>query len=400
MRQIDGQEDAGMEFGGRPIAIFGAGIYGMRALQEFGEENVECFIDNSMAKQGTYVKGKPVKSIQEIMSIVDSYRIIIATNCSSSIEKQLQELGITDYEIFEDKVIHGYYETNELVVNPYESVKEALSEDEWSRSEKLQYMRKAVYDTVETFQDKQVLFDHIEVETINRCNGNCSFCPVNKNDDPREKAVMTSELFEKIVNQLAEIDYRGRFTTFSNNEPLLDDRIIEFNQYARKKLPDARMHLFTNGTLLTVDKFVALADILDELIIDNYHQDLKLIKPCREIEEYCRTHPELKKKVTIVLRKPREILTSRGGTAPNRKQVPDYGNDRCVLPFKQMVVRPDGKVSLCCNDAVGKYTLGDLNKESLLDIWFGAKFQMVRKSLYEGRKEWGGCRYCDTFSLG
>lgn len=119
-----------------------------------------------------------------------------------------------------------------------------------------------------------------------------------------------------------------------------------------------------------------------------------------EISSYCEEHPELKKKVTIVLRKPQEILTSRGGTAPNRKVLLDYGEDRCILPFKQMIVRPDGKVSLCCNDAVGKYTLGDLNKESLLDVWYGPKFTMVRKSLYEGRKEWGNCRLCDSFTMG
>jgi radical SAM protein with 4Fe4S-binding SPASM domain len=211
---------------------------------------------------------------------------------------------------------------------------------------------------------------------------------------------MTREMFENIVAQLEEINYSGRFTTFSNNEPLLDDRIIEFNQYARKHLPNARMHMYTNGTLMTLAKFKALTEVLDELIIDNYQQELKLIKPCQEIQEYCKEHPELTSKVTIVLRKPDEILTSRGGTAPNRKELVEYGKDRCSLPFKQMVVRPTGQVSLCCNDAVGKYTLGDLNKEGLLDIWYGPHFEMVRRCLYEGRENWGNCKYCDTFTVG
>ncbi len=393
------REGRKMELEKKKIALFGAGQYGIRALGQLGRDAVECFIDNSPSKQGSFLEGKPVKSIQELMPQMDSYHIVIATNCSPSIEKQLQALGVTDYEVFEGKTVHGYYETDALIVNPYETTVEALSEEEWSQGEKLQYMRKAVYDAVENLYGSQSLFDHIEVETINRCNGNCSFCPVNSKDDPREKTIMKVELFEKIVNQLAKIGYKGRFTTFSNNEPLLDERIIDFNRYARKKLPDARMHLFTNGTLLTIEKFTALMEVLDELIIDNYHQDLKLIKPCREIEEYCRIHPQLKKKVTIVLRKPKEILTSRGGEAPNRRHVPDYGKDRCALPFRQMVVRPDGKVSLCCNDALGKYTLGDVDKETLLDIWYGPKFQKVRECLYKGRQEWGNCRHCDTFSL-
>ncbi len=388
-----------MNYTNKKVAIFGAGLYGQKALQKLGSDIVECFIDNSPTKQGTTYCGKIIKSLDEIQKDIDNFSIIIASIYATSMEKQLQEYGITDYTIFEDYQ-HGYFETDELIVNPYKTTKEATTEEEWSGSEKLQYTRKAVYDMVETYQKHQTLFDHIEIETINRCNGNCSFCPVSRKKDPRVKAVMTTELFQKIVAQLAKINYSGRFTTFSNNEPLLDDRLIEFNRYAREKLPNARMHLFTNGTLLTIDKFIALINILDELIIDNYQQELKLIKPCQEIEAYCKEHPELCKKVTIVLRKPNEILTSRGGNAPNRKQIPDYSKDRCILPFRQMIVRPDGKVSLCCNDAIGKYTLGDLNQESLLDVWYGPKFQMVRKCLYEGRKNWGDCRHCDTFLTG
>ena len=343
-----------MNYTNKKVAIFGAGLYGQKALQKLGSDIVECFIDNSPTKQGTTYCGKIIKSLDEIQKDIDNFSIIIASIYATSMEKQLQEYGITDYTIFEDYQ-HGYFETDELIVNPYKTTKEATTEEEWSGSEKLQYTRKAVYDMVETYQKHQTLFDHIEIETINRCNGNCSFCPVSRKKDPRVKAVMTAELFQKIVAQLAKINYSGRFTTFSNNEPLLDDRLIEFNRYAREKLPNARMHLFTNGTLLTIDKFIALINILDELIIDNYQQELKLIKPCQEIEAYCKEHPELCKKVTIVLRKPNEILTSRGGNAPNRKQIPDYSKDRCILPFRQMIVRPDGKVSLCCNDAIGNH---------------------------------------------
>ena len=287
----------------KKVAIFGAGLYGRKAFLSLGEDAVECFIDNSPAKQGTTYCGKTVRGLEEIKEETGKLTILIASAYSQSMENQLREQGITDYAIFEDYQ-HGYYETDELIVNPYETVEESLTEEAWSESEKMEYARKAVYDIVETFRQNQPLFDHIEIETVNRCNGICSFCPVNRNVDPRTEAVMTRELFESIVDQLAELDYKGRFTTFSNNEPLLDERIIEFNQLARRKLPKARMHLFTNGTLLTLDKFAALAEILDELVIDNYQQDLKLIKPCAKIVEYCEGHPDLKKKVTIVLRKP------------------------------------------------------------------------------------------------
>jgi organic radical activating enzyme len=340
-----------------------------------------------------------VLSPEQIEGEKENYHILIATLYSASIILQLKALGFTDYSVYVSE-LHGYYEFKELVFNPYETTEEVNTEAEWSGSDRMAYMRKAVNDEVELLHDNVPLFNHIEVETINRCNGSCSFCPVNHKDDPREKAVMTRGMFENIVKQLEEIQYSGRFTTFSNNEPLLDERIIEFNQYARKHLPNARMHLYTNGTLMTLEKFKALTDVLDELIIDNYQQDLKLIKPCLEIQEYCKEHPELTAKVTIVLRKTQEILTSRGGTAPNRKELVEYPKDRCVLPYKQMIIRPTGQISLCCNDAIGKFTLGDLNKERLLDIWYGPRFDMVRKCLYEGRENWGNCKYCDTFNIG
>jgi radical SAM protein with 4Fe4S-binding SPASM domain len=180
---------------------------------------------------------------------------------------------------------------------------------------------------------------------------------------------------------------------------LLDERIVELNKYAREHLPNARIHMFTNGTLFTLQKFKDLIPYLDELIIDNYMQDLKLIKPCREIKEYIEEHPELRRKVTIVLRKPQEILTSRGGDAPNRKELVSYGDAKCALPFEQMIVRPDGKVSLCCNDPIGKNTLGDLTKQSILDVWYGKQYQMIRKCISEGRRNWKHCEYCDSFYL-
>ncbi|MCR5789327.1 MAG: SPASM domain-containing protein [Lachnospiraceae bacterium] len=379
--------------------IFGAGDYGKIAFHHYGYDAVACFMDNNPAKIGTELFGKKIIAATEAAEFKDDYCFVVASIYSSSMIKQLQENGITDYIVFTGK-LHGYYDSGELIVNPYDALPDAGSEKEWIDSEKLKYARQAVNDEAEELYGKEQLFNHIEIETINRCNGVCDFCPVNKNADPREKAVMPEELFCHIVDELEALNYAGRFTTFSNNEPLLDERIVRFNQYARKHLPNARMHLYTNGTLLTLETFLALVEVLDELIIDNYQQELKLIKPCRIIAEYCEEHPKLKEKVTIVLRKPHEILTSRGGTAPNRKELPSYGKDRCILPYKQMIVRPTGQVSLCCNDAIGKYTLGDLSKESITDVWYGPRFRMVRECLYKGRENWGNCQYCDTFSVG
>lgn len=381
------------------IAIFGAGVYGKVILDKVGVKNVDFFLDNDSNKQYTKFENIEIISVEDFLPLKDEYHVVVASLLhASEMENQLKKMNITNYSNVIKYI--RYYDTNELIVNPYESVKESKTEVEFNSDENLKDARKVIYDAVEEIYGKEILFNHIEIETINRCNGSCSFCPVNCKIDPREKKVMSEELFKNIVDQLKELEYTGRFTTFSNNEPLLDERIIEFNRYAREHLPKAKIHLFTNGTLLTLEKFKILIKYLDELIIDNYQQDLELIKPCIQIAKFCEEHPELKEKVTIVLRKPKEILTTRGGDAPNRKIVPSYANDRCMLPFQQIIVRPDGKVSLCCNDAIGKYTLGDLTNERLTDVWYGSKFKTVRESLYKGRRNWGNCEFCDNFITG
>lgn len=89
------------------------------------------------------------------------------------------------------------------------------------------------------------LFDSIEIETVNRCNGTCSFCPVNVNQPQREYAKMNSKLFEKIISELHMIDYNGELALFSNNEPFLDERIIEFSKMAKDRVPNACLYLYT-----------------------------------------------------------------------------------------------------------------------------------------------------------
>ena len=237
----------------------------------------------------------------------------------------------------------------------------------------------------------------IEIETVNRCNGKCSFCPVNAKDDPRKLQFMDQALFQRIVDMLAEAEYAGKLALFSNNEPFLDKRIIEFHKYAREKLPLCRMHLFTNGTLLNLNLFLQIIPYLDELIIDNYSDEAKIPNHLQEIIDYCQEHPALMEKVTVVLRRQNELLSSRGGEASNRCALPDVSGETCALPFQQLIIRPDGKVSLCCNDPLGKFTMGDLNHQTISEIWSGEKFMSVRENLKIGRQMLDKCMKCDAF---
>ncbi len=242
--------------------------------------------------------------------------------------------------------------------------------------------------------------DTIEIETINRCNGMCPFCPVNITQPQRPYAKMSEELFRKIIDDLASMNYSNNISLFSNNEPFLDERITDFHKYANEKLPAAHFSLFTNGSLLTLDKFIEIMPYLDRLIIDNYNDNGEInTTELKHIYDYINAHPEISSRVSFVIRPLNEIRTSRGGQAPNKKGRNEtvFRNVLCPLPFRQFIIRPTGEVSLCCNDPLGRYTLGDMNTQTIAEVWHSEKYEAVRREmLTNNRKNLMLCRDCDV----
>lgn len=239
------------------------------------------------------------------------------------------------------------------------------------------------------------LFSSVEIETVNACNGRCSFCPVNKDSDPRTHITMRRDLFERIITELQFLNYSGRLGLFSNNEPFLDKRIIDFAKYAREHLPHAYLYLYTNGSLLTLKKYNKIMRYLDYMVIDNYDDTGKVQSALSEIITLCEQNELLDQKTLISIRRQTEVLYTRGGNAPNRGYIEPL-NMTCTLPFQQLVIRPDGKLSLCNNDAYGEMTMGDISLNSILDEWYGTPYENIRKSLLGGRKNCALCKKCDS----
>lgn len=280
-----------------------------------------------------------------------------------------------------------------MIVNDYKSKKNVIKNIIRKNPKLVKYI--TMHDIKTFYSKSQIpLFKYCEIETINRCNGTCSFCPVNRNDDPRELAKMTKELFKKIIDELAQMEYVGKLALHSNNEPFIDDRIIDFARYARIRLPQAYIFIFTNGSLLTLDKLIEIEPYLDKLIIDNYNDALELNNVPALLNEYCKTKPYLDRKIEFRLRKMNEVLSTRGGSSPNKRNTKSI-SCQCLLPFSQVVIRPDGKLSLCCNDALGKMTMGDVSESTLFEIWTSQKYMKIREMMRVGRKEIELCRYCD-----
>jgi hypothetical protein len=246
--------------------------------------------------------------------------------------------------------------------------------------------------TSETFP----IFHDIGIETISQCNGVCEFCPVNKHVDPRKPVKMSQQMFHNIVQQLHDLDYNGQICMNVNNEPLLDDRIYDFLIHVRREVPRAHLVMFTNGTLLTIEKFEKIIKELDELFIDNYNINRKYNKTTKEILEYLQNHPKYSDRVHINIIRPNAIRTTRAGTAPNRTQLFSL-KSACIYPFWQITIQSTGRVGLCCNDATCRHLLGDVNQKSLVDIWYDEPYQQARVAMRKGRNNILICKQCNVF---
>lgn len=241
------------------------------------------------------------------------------------------------------------------------------------------------------------LFTSVEIETMNRCNGDCGFCPVNRRQDPRPLKKMTEDLFRKIIDELSSLDFRGGVSLFSNNEPFLDTRIFEFAEYAKEKLPSAHRAISSNGILLDVEKYKRIMQSVDSITINNYCTDYVMRANIAAIAEYAERHPELWRRTNIQIRYENQAMTTRGGQAPNaRRRLRKPLAIGCLAPAQQLIIRPDGKLSLCCNDALGTVTLGDADSDSLVHAWNSAPARAARRSVLQSRACFPICGGCDT----
>jgi radical SAM protein with 4Fe4S-binding SPASM domain len=79
----------------------------------------------------------------------------------------------------------------------------------------------------------------------------------------------------------------------------------------------------------------------------------------------------------------------------------DYSKDhlRCAKPFREISVRWDGNVAICCNDWPGVYKVGNVVTDGLETIWQSPAFNAARKALYNGRRDLlNPCHGCDATS--
>lgn len=252
-------------------------------------------------------------------------------------------------------------------------------------------------------QENTPVFVNCMIETIDRYNGSCAFCPANKELEVRPFKKISDSMYYSIINQLRDMGWKGRLYLSINNEPFMDARILTFAEYAKKTIPGVFVELITNGTLLSPEKMYGLVGKLDRVTINDYSSSYSLSEPHKSIYKEIRSNREVFKNIEVVINRrfSQEILATRAGYAPNKKKKNNRVSTPCVYPFMDFLIFPDGMVGMCCNDCMEISDFGDITKNSLLEIWKSDRYRRLREAMATGdRRNYPFCVECDVVDAG
>jgi MoaA/NifB/PqqE/SkfB family radical SAM enzyme len=273
----------------------------------------------------------------------------------------------------------------------------------------------------------------ILIENTNCCNAECVMCP--RETLTRKRGFMDFGLFEKIMKELSGVSRKPVVHLHGFGEPLLDPLLSERIKLA-KACGIKHTYIVTNASLLFPETARKIIDAgLDTMKISFYGTDeasyratmrgLDFNVALNNIREFVRIRKELKKKnpKLILQYLPQEtnggqteafrilwrsVLDKRAGDCLNYGSLENFGGGRaynhigerivsvCFYPWTALSVLCDGRAVTCCMDYNGVQGIGDVNNQSLMEIWNGPVLSGIRKQF--GKLDYSGfptCLCCD-----
>jgi len=281
---------------------------------------------------------------------------------------------------------------------------------------------------------------YFQIETVRLCNARCPFCAVDQWD--KSHPFMEEVLFAKILDELADYAAWIEFIALQRaGEPLLDKHIVQ--RVGRlKEIGIKTVSLSTNASRLTEDKTRELLGTgLDEIMfsIDSIDKEsyqkmrvgLSYEQVIENIETFFRLRDRLRPECRVRVRgvsfydldnpeHRRELARwedfwsrfRREGDRIYMKQAHNWGNQKtwdavqsyewvyhpCVLPWSTLHITAMGRIALCPQDYDGKMNLGDVNRNTIAEIWNDESWRRVRRLHESGwRNEISFCRGCRLF---
>lgn len=255
--------------------------------------------------------------------------------------------------------------------------------------------RRVTYDGYKKFSEISSLIKHkdryffhnVAIEISTYCNRKCHYCPNKDYETPKE--FMSWEIFKKIISDLKDIKYSGVLYLTLYNEPLFDDRFIEFTKYIKSELPEVTQLLISNGDLLNLENAKELSYAgVDKFLITvhdkNPERNLERLKPVKEL---------LKEKMR--LQTSNELYLENRGGAVKIKDEKRRAPYKTCQSIRSLTISKDGDIILCCQDYFKKYIMGNVMEKSILEIW-NSYHDLRVKLLKDNIAELPICKVCLT----
>jgi MoaA/NifB/PqqE/SkfB family radical SAM enzyme len=259
----------------------------------------------------------------------------------------------------------------------------------------------------------------VSLEAHSVCNQRCFFCPVSI--APREPYFMPTELYERIISEIAELDEPIEIVAMIQyNEPTVDRRFVDQVRAIKDAgLPPA---VLSNGSGLTPDRVDAIADMGG---MTYFSVNLSTLDPERYAKERGRDHLErvlanldyakdkkLADEMVIVVlgadaeRHARDLEAITKRFEGSNFKVQDFeANDRAGYleiglkaegrdlmvrgcdymgsrPIEHIHITAAANIVLCCQDYDESWVLGNLEKQSLHEILDSEAYAQARRQVY------------------
>lgn len=274
---------------------------------------------------------------------------------------------------------------------------------------------------------------NIQIETVGRCNANCTFCPHEQLD--RKFDEMSDELFDKIVDDVATIPSDGPVNFFLNgvNEPFMDKKIFARIKKINDRVPHATLGLYTNMNVLPRDFFERMREVRRLIYLNvsfnaanaaEYEASMRIdfsrtVTNIRKFLAENRRHrflerPLILSRMTSLDEGDERFRVECPALFPEFEPDVDFiaglksraswlgqvesanQNVPVLFPCMQwlnITVQCDGTVPHCCMDATGKLAFGNVKERSLLEIYNSPAFRSLRESV-TGRGAIYPCNTC------
>ena len=278
----------------------------------------------------------------------------------------------------------------------------------------------------------------VYIEPTTYCNLACKFCPHYLSYDDFEHGHMPTEIFHKACDEMLDFPEKVRLLRICGlGDSLFNKQIESFVEYAGRVRPAEKIELITNGLLLKEKHFLAFSNNLTRLIVSieglsnedyleftnrkvDFDKFVETLKAFARIESrHCRLHVKIHNSAVSTperLQRFHEIfsdiadelyvenlinlwpeLVSNLGLNSGHRFVSKSISPQvaCAQIFKSMQVNFDGKVMPCCIDWKVINVIGDIQKQTLQEIWTGSEMLKLQiRHLNGERNSFNPCAGC------